>query len=61
MTTNAVREIPAHLFPVLLVDLALIVLVTAVASVGCVAVGMAGGARATRATVVHREGMGTII
>ena len=61
MTPYAIREVPAHLFLVLLINLALIVLVAVVAGVGRVAIGMAGGARVPRAAMVHREGMGTIV
>ncbi|MCJ7567202.1 MAG: hypothetical protein MUO58_06655 [Anaerolineales bacterium] len=61
MTTHAVGEIPDPLFLVLLVDFALIMLVTAEAGVGRVTVGMAGSARAPRATMVHGEGMRTIV
>ena len=61
MTAHAVGKVPAHLFLVLLINLAVIVLVAVVAGVGRVAIGMAGGARVPRAAMVHGESMGTIV
>jgi hypothetical protein len=60
VTPYAIGEVPALLLLVLLINLALIVLVAVVAGVGCVAIGMGGGARVPRAAMVHGESMGTI-
>ena len=57
---HVIGEIPTHLFLMSLIDLALVMLVAVVAGVGSVAVGMASGARAPRALMVHGEGVGTI-
>ena len=61
MATNAVGEVHDPLFLVLLVDLALVVLMAAVARVCRVASGVTGRTGPTRATMVQREGMGTIV
>jgi hypothetical protein len=61
MTTDAVGEVSPHLFLMLLGDLTLVVLVTSVACVCRIAVGMAGGTSAACPAMVHGEGMRAIV
>ena len=61
MAADVVGETPAHLFLVLFVNLTLVIFVTALAGVGRLAIGVAGGARVPGAAVVHREDVRLIV